>query len=86
MLDHCRLVVFPELGKMRIERDEKFGGDIEFDSCLDLQTAFGNGDIHPMDLKGSVAAHISDILAPVRKYLADNPENQEVIMKIIGRN
>lgn len=84
VLEHSRLVVFPELGKMKIERPEKFGGDMEFASYGELEAAFGKGEVHPMDLKNSVAKHISEILAPVRKYLADNPENQDLIMKIIG--
>jgi len=83
-LEHCRLVVFPELGSMKIERPEKFGGDMEYGSYQELESAFGSGDVHPADLKSSVAKHISDILAPVREHLDKNPENQEKVMRIIG--
>jgi tyrosyl-tRNA synthetase len=84
VLEHCRLVVFPELGRMRIEREEKFGGDLEFNSYGELETAFGKGEVHPMDLKASVAKHISEILAPVRDYLAKHSENHDKVMKFIG--
>ena len=84
VLEHCRLVVFPELGSMRIERPEKFGGDMEFGSYPELESAFGNGDVHPADLKSSVARHIAEILDPVREHLNKNPENQERVMRIIG--
>ena len=86
VLEHARLVVFPEVGHMDINRPEKFGGDLHFDTFEELSTAFGNEGVHPMDLKNAVAAHISDILAPVREYLDKHPENQERVMKLIGGN
>jgi tyrosyl-tRNA synthetase len=86
VLDHCRLVVFPELGRMKVERPEKYGGDLEFGTYGELETAFGNGEVHPADLKSSVARHIGEILAQVREHLNKNPENHEKVMRIIGGN
>ena len=84
ILDHCRLVVFPELGSMDIQQPEKFGGDLHFDSYEELAGAFSRGEVHPMDLKSSVARHISEILAPVREYLKEKPENHQRLIEIIG--
>ena len=55
-------------------------------SSKNLESAFGNGEVHPADLKKSVAKHIIEILAPVREHLNKNPENQEKVMRIIGGN
>jgi len=75
VLEHARLVVFPEIGHIEIQRPEKFGGDLKFESFDALSEAFGKGDVHPMDLKNAVGRHISEILGPVQKYLAENPDN-----------
>ena len=66
--------------------DQKFGGDVRFGSFEDLASAFGREVVHPMDLKNSVAAHISEILAPVRSYLEKHPENHRKVMQIVGGN
>jgi tyrosyl-tRNA synthetase len=83
VLEHARLVIFPELGKMEIKRPEKFGGNLHFATYEELATAFGEGKVHPMDLKNAVAMHISEILVPVQKYLHDNPDNFRKLREIV---
>jgi tyrosyl-tRNA synthetase len=83
VLEHARLVVFPELGRLDVRRPEKFGGDLSFDSYEALAEAFGSGRLHPMDLKSSVAGHISDILAPVQAHLAAHPSNFQKLKGIV---
>ena len=83
VLEHARLVIFPEIGHLQINRPEKFGGDIRYESFEELSQAYGNGDIHPADLKNAVGAHISEILEPVQKYLAENNSNQERLMELV---
>ena len=85
MLEHARLVVFPEVGHILIQRPEKFGGDARFDSFEELSEAFGNGDIHPMDLKNAVGRHISEILEPVQRYLAEHSNNFDELQAIIEK-
>jgi tyrosyl-tRNA synthetase len=75
VLDHARLVIFPELGHMDIKRPEKFGGNLHFATYDELAASFGAGKLHPMDLKSAVAGHISEILGPVQRYLGENPSN-----------
>ncbi|MCK5024347.1 MAG: tyrosine--tRNA ligase [Thermoplasmata archaeon] len=84
VLEHARLVVFPEVGYIHIQRPEKFGGDLKFENYQELSEVFGKGDVHPMDLKNAVGRHISEILEPVQKYLAENSTNQEEVMKLVG--
>lgn len=85
VLEHARLVIFPELGKMDIRRPEKFGGDLHFQTYEELASAFGAGKLHPMDLKSAVAGHISEILKPVQTYLAENPSNFNKLKEIVER-
>ena len=84
VLDHARLIVFPILGSMTINRPEKYGGDLHFDTYEDLVKAY-EGGLHPMDLKNGVADSIIKILEPAREYLDKHSENFEALKKIIGQ-
>ena len=84
VLDHARLIVFPILGSMTINRPEKYGGDLHFETYEDLVKAYEDG-LHPMDLKNGVADSIADILEPAREYLNKHPGNFEALKKIIGQ-
>jgi tyrosyl-tRNA synthetase len=48
--------------KFLIERPEKFGGNLEFDSMEEIEKAVLNKEIHPLDLKNAVAKEISNLL------------------------
>lgn len=50
-----------------IERPAKFGGNISFKSYNDLEKAFANKKIHPLDLKGALSKEINRLLEPIRK-------------------
>lgn len=74
VLEMCKYVVFPELEKdvFRIERPEKFGGNLEFDSYDELEKVFVDGLLHPLDLKNSTAGYLNTILEPIRDYFEKN--------------
>ena len=55
---------------MKIERLGKFGGNVEFGSFEGLAQAFGEGKLHPADLKNGTAAALNRLLEPVRKHFA----------------
>lgn len=57
-------------GSFRIERQKKHGGNVEFNSYRELETAYAAGDIHPADLKSAVAKELTDLLAPAREHFA----------------
>lgn len=84
VLEHARLVVFPEVGHIQIRRPEKFGGDLRFDTFEALSGAFGRGEVHPADLKNAVGQHISEILEPVQKYLAEHSNNFDELLGMMG--
>jgi len=62
-----RLIVFPKFEKIEIKRDEKYGGNLEYDSCEKLEKDFESGKLHPADLKNSIADYLEKIIAPIRK-------------------
>ena len=63
-----------------IERNEKFGGNIEYKSFNDVCISYLNNTLHPIDLKSGVSSFIINILEPVRKE-AENKNIQELISK-----
>jgi tyrosyl-tRNA synthetase len=69
ILDWIKSIIFREKDTLfQIERSVKFGGDIEFSSYQELEDAYLNKKIHPLDLKNSVSQKIIDILKPARDH------------------
>lgn len=70
LLDWTKKLIFPIKGKLKINRQEKFGGNVEYKTYANLEKDFGNGDIHPIDLKNAVAESLIDILKPAREHFS----------------
>ncbi|RLI07815.1 tyrosine--tRNA ligase [Candidatus Bathyarchaeota archaeon] len=82
VLAHARLVVFPHLGALEIERPAKYGGDITVESYAELERLYLSGALHPLDLKRGVAEAVIRILEPVRSYFQRHPENLEKMREL----
>lgn len=67
ILQICKLIIFPKTNKFTIKRNKKFGGDISFTDYNALEKSYAKGDLHPLDLKNSVAEYLEEIIAPIRK-------------------
>gem|GEM_PF-4474630 len=52
-----------------MERDAKFGGDVEYTSFQKLVKDFEAGLLHPLDLKIAVAKYLNMLLEDARKRL-----------------
>lgn len=61
--------IFPRFDKIVVERDEKFGGDLELNSFEELKKYYSAGELHPADLKRAVANYLNILLKDVRKML-----------------
>jgi len=84
VLEYCKYLVFEKVDKMKVERPAKFGGDLEFNNYGELAEAFGKGELHPADLKSSVAAYINEFVEPVRKHFEKNQKARELLDAIRG--
>jgi tyrosyl-tRNA synthetase len=62
-----KLVLFPKFGEIKIERPEKFGGNLEFKSYEELEKEYTAGKIHPVDLKNSTINSLEMLISPIRK-------------------
>src|SRR3989344_8157369 len=68
VMEYCKYIIFERQKSFVIERSQKFGGQLEFDSYSSLQSSYEKGEIHPMDLKAAVAKAIDSLIEPVRKH------------------
>ncbi|EJS43561.1 tys1p [Saccharomyces arboricola H-6] len=64
-----------------IDRPDKFGGPITFNSFEDLKLGFKEEKLSPPDLKIGVADAVNELLEPIRQEFANNKEFQEASEK-----
>lgn len=79
VLEICRYIVFKRAKELRIERPEKFGGNITFQNYQELEKTYAQGKLHPSDLKGGTAEALIKVLEPVRKYFETDREARELL-------
>ncbi len=82
ILEYCKYIVFEKISKFEIERPEKFGGNVTFGSYEELEKAFEEKKIHPLDLKKSTAKYINEFLEPVRKHFKEDKKAKELLKKV----
>lgn len=78
VLEYCRHILFEKYDEIIIERPEKFGGNITFPSYSDLERSFVAGDLHPLDLKKTVARYVNELLEPIRKHFAEDENARQL--------
>jgi tyrosyl-tRNA synthetase len=55
--------------EITIQRPEKYGGDLHYESYEEMEAAFASKELHPMDLKAGAADYMNRILEPVREKM-----------------
>ena len=78
MLDYANHIVFRVRKEMIIERPQKFGGDLVFGGYHELEDAFRKGELHPLDLKNSIAAYINEFVKPIREHFEKNKKAKKL--------
>ena len=81
MLEISKHVIFHEFDEMKVERPEKFGGNIEYSEYSQLESDFGAKKLHPTDLKQTVANYLIKIIGPIRDKFELKEELFEAIKK-----
>lgn len=69
LLQIAQYILIPMTGKLRIERNKKYGGDIEFHDYQTLKQAYTTKELHPADLKTGIAESLITLLAPMKAKL-----------------
>ncbi|WP_265108107.1 tyrosine--tRNA ligase [Halosolutus halophilus] len=63
--------VFPRFEEITVERPEKYGGDLTYESYEALAADLESGDLHPADAKSTLAASLDELIAPGREKLRE---------------
>jgi len=82
VLEYCKYIVFEKISEFTIERPEKFGGNVTYTSYEELEKAFVDKEVHPMDLKAATAKYIDTFIEPVRQYFAKNKKAKDLLDKV----
>ncbi len=81
LLEIARTIIFHEFNEMKVERDERFGGNIDYTDYNQLESDFAAKKLHPTDLKQTVGNYLVKVVAPIRDNLNLSDELFDVIMK-----
>ncbi|MFB5622227.1 MAG: tyrosine--tRNA ligase, partial [Candidatus Nitrosomaritimum yanchengensis] len=81
LLEISKHVIFHEFKEIKVERPEKFGGNVEYSDYNQMQADFAEKKLHPTDLKQTVGNYLVKIIAPIREKLNLSEELFETIKK-----
>lgn len=79
ILEYCKYIIFEKFKTFDIKRPEKFGGDVSFESYAELEKAYAEGKLHPMDVKAATTERINELLVPVRHHFETNEKAKELL-------
>uniref|UniRef100_A0A2P2L6L6 tyrosine--tRNA ligase n=1 Tax=Rhizophora mucronata TaxID=61149 RepID=A0A2P2L6L6_RHIMU len=82
-LDYVKHIVFPWFNEFRVERSEQNGGEKIFTSFEEFVNVYENGELHPADLKPSLAKAINRILQPVRDHFNKDNNARELRKRVL---
>jgi len=72
-IEYSKYIIFRKKKTLLIERPEKYGGTVEFDSFGSLERAYSHGELHPTDLKKGVGEALDEIISPIRSHFERDP-------------
>lgn len=82
VLAYFNAIVFNRFPAVTIERRDKDGGDVTFNSARELGESFAAGLLHPADLKAGLVKYLNLLLQPIRDYFEHNHEARLLAMKV----
>ncbi len=87
ILEYFKYIVFESferlrVSELRIERPEKWGGKLVFGSYQELEKCYLEKQIHPMDLKNTLANLLDKLIEPVRRHFKEDQKARELLEKV----
>jgi tyrosyl-tRNA synthetase len=80
-LEISKNVILHEFDEMKVERPEKFGGNVDYTDYNQLESDFSSKKLHPTDLKQTVGNYLVKVVAPIRDNLKLSDELFDAIKK-----
>ena len=82
VLNIMKLIVFQKYDKVLVSRTPENGGDVTYNSYVEMEEAYASQALHPADLKASAAKLINDMMQPVRDHFLTDPYARELYRKV----
>ena len=87
ILEYYKYIIFESFEKLRIselriERPEKFGGNISFKTFAELEKTFAEKKVHPMDLKAVLIKYLDQLILPVRHHFEESAEAKKLLEQV----
>src|SRR3989339_1336488 len=87
ILEYYKYIIFESLEKLginevKIERPEKFGGNISFKTYAELEKTFAEKKVHPMDLKAVLIKYLDQLIEPVRRHFEEDPNARKLLEQV----
>jgi len=82
LLEISKQILFHDYDEVKVERPEKFGGNVSFSKYEELELAFVKKELHPTDLKQTVA----ELLVPIVSTLAGKFSLEHDLADIIKKS
>lgn len=74
VLEYVKYIIFEKREKLAIKRPAKYGGDVTYQSYREVEAAYENGSLSPIDLKNAVVTVLNELLQPVRDHFEQDAE------------
>lgn len=92
VLDYCRQIIFQARflkgqenllqGGFLVERPEKFGGNVTYETYAKLEDDFVAKKLFPLDLKVAVIGYINKLLQPVRDHFEQDGQAKALLAEV----
>lgn len=80
VLEYCKYIIFELVDIFHVERPEKYGGDVKYNSYEDLEKDFAKGKLNPPDLKPAVIKYLNQLLEPIKTHFEKNKKAKELAL------
>ncbi len=80
ILEYCKYIIFELVESFKIERPDKYGGNVEYHTYEDLEKDYTQGNLNPPDLKPAVYKYLNSFLDPIRKHFEVDQKAKELYL------
>ncbi len=82
VMEYAKYVLFEKFDSIEIRRLEKFGEKLVLNSYEELKRVYSTGELHPADLKLTVADYLNELLRPVREHFERNQKARKLLEEV----
>ncbi len=82
VLEYCKYIIFELVDVFKVERPEKYGGNVEYLSYEELEKDYHEGKLNPPDLKPAVIYYLNQLLKPVIEHF-EKDENAHKLYEFV---